>query len=191
MSGFPSPTTFGGEHDHQSIHDAGGFVSPPAYQAPPPSGYRVPLTTDQPFPVNLQDIGQPPFHDADGVSPIYVGSALMENSVHPCKIGPHLRPCVAVPYGGGEHAHNGRYDLLPFRPHEMEWVQTSHGHIPHGRRPVEGGYEDNGAKLYHAVALINGIKVPGKAGEHLGGARISFGGREYEVSDNYEILCWK
>lgn len=144
-----------------------GVPSPPQYQAPPPSGYRIPLSTDTPFPQNLQELGEPPFRDADGVSPVYIGSALMEKSVQPCKIGPHLRPFAHVPYGGGEHDHHGRYDLLPFRPYEMEWVQASHGVIPKGRRPVAGGYEENGAFLFHAVAPVNGVQVPGKAGEHL------------------------
>jgi hypothetical protein len=195
--GFPSRTGFGNERDYQSIHGAGrsdrggtirsalaaafssqspsdshasrtmsqnirgvGDIGPqPAYQreAPPASGHRVSLATDRPLPANLQDVGQPPFHDEDGVSPIYIGSSLTQNSIQPCTIGPHLRP-----YG-----HSGRYNLLPFRPHEMEWVQTSHGQIPYGRRPIEGGHEEKGAKLYHAAALINGLKVPGMAGEHL------------------------
>jgi len=49
----------------------------------------------------------------------------------------------------------------------MEWVRTSGGRIPSGRRPVEGGYEESGEKLYHAVGLVKGVKVPGKTGEHL------------------------
>ena len=38
-----------------------------------------------------------------------------------------------------------------------------------GRRPVEGGYEEDGAKLYHAIAVVHGVRVPGKAGPHLVG----------------------
>lgn len=49
----------------------------------------------------------------------------------------------------------------------MELVHTSGGRLPPGKRPVEGGYEEHGAKLYHAVAEIKGVKVPGKTGEHL------------------------
>jgi hypothetical protein len=67
----------------------------------------------------------------------------------------------------GEHAHSGRYDLLPFDPNTMEWVSASHGRVPDGRRPVEGGYEQGGEVLYHAVAVVNGIKVPGKTAPHL------------------------
>jgi hypothetical protein len=118
-------------------------------------------------------------------SPIYFGSALFERSVHPCKIGPHLNPHAHVPYGmydtftchplsysfvplgGREQGHHGRYDLLPFDPNTMELVQTSRGEIPHGRRPIEGGYEEDGTKLYHTVALVDNLRVPGKTGTHL------------------------
>jgi hypothetical protein len=94
----------------------------------------------------------------------------------------------------------------------MEFVHTSRGVIPPGRRPIEGGYEQDGNKLYHAVAVVNGVKVPGKTGEHLydlpyllpsvdskltdtlyfscfrRGSRVAFGGAEHEIDDNYEIL---
>lgn len=74
---------------------------------------------------------------------------------------------------------------------DMEWLTTKEGEVPVGRRPVEGGYEDDGNKLYHAVALIGGVEVPGKTGRHLSGANIAFGGREHVVSHQYKILCWK
>jgi len=182
---------------------AGGGSSPPAAapSAPPPgytglpstappSGYRVPLVTNEPFPSNPQEVGPPVTQDADG-SPIFLGSAIFENTVQPCKIGPHLSPPAQVAYGGSEIGHQGRYDLLPFLPNEMEWVPTSQGRIPPGRRPVEGGYEENGAKLYHALAHVNGIQVPGKTGEHLGGANVGLGGQEHAVTHDYRILVWR
>jgi hypothetical protein len=49
----------------------------------------------------------------------------------------------------------------------MEWVRTGHGRVPQGRRPVEGGYEQNGAQLYHAYGTVESVDVPGKTGEHL------------------------
>ena len=159
------------EHTQQYGGDQAGFHQPPPYvpqqPPPPPSGYRVPLTTQAMFPLDPNQTGPPAFVDADGISPIFVGSALMDNSVHPCKIGPHLNPFASVPYGGGEHAHQGRFDLLPFRPDQMEWVRTSGGMIPPGRRPIEGGYEEDGNKLYHAVGVVSGVRIPGKTGEHL------------------------
>jgi hypothetical protein len=72
----------------------------------------------------------------------------------------------------------------------MEWVPTREGKIPQGRHPVEGGYESNGSKLFHALADMDGVKVPGKTGEHLGGANIPFGGYEH-IAREYQILCWR
>ncbi|KAH8118026.1 hypothetical protein DFH11DRAFT_1498014, partial [Phellopilus nigrolimitatus] len=147
----------------------GGHASPqpPPYSRPPPSGYRIPLTTEAPFP-SMQQAGQAPCIDSDGISPVYFGSALFPNAVHPCKIAPHLHTPCRVPYGGQESEHKGRFDLLPFTQ-DMELIHVTGGQIPPGRRPVEGGYEENGNKLYHAVATINGVRVPGKCGEHLVG----------------------
>jgi len=159
-------------HDNKNINPAGAAnnpLPPPRYTPsapPPPSGYRIPLSSTATFP-SPQQAGQPPCYDLDGVTPVYIGSALFENSVHPCKIGPHLYPPAFVPYGGSEYLHHGRYDLLPFTPETMEFVRTSYGRIPPGRRPVEGGYEENGAKLYHGIAMAQGVIIPGKTGEHL------------------------
>ncbi|EMD34059.1 hypothetical protein CERSUDRAFT_97985 [Gelatoporia subvermispora B] len=163
--------------------------APPAY-TPPPSGFRTPLTGNAPFPA-AQQAGPPVCVDADGRSPVFVGSAIFEKSVHPCKIAPHLTPACRVSFGGKELEHHGRYDLLPFDPRTMEWVPASHGQIPPGRRPVEGGYEENGTKLYHGLATIRGVRVPGKTAEHLGGCNAAFGGAEHVVRTDYAILCWK
>ncbi|EAU85319.1 hypothetical protein CC1G_07589 [Coprinopsis cinerea okayama7 len=184
--GFDDPSAQFRNQGGPGRHSSSSYGQP----APPPSGYRIPLSETTPFP-NDQQTGWAPCYDADGVSPVFIGSALFENSVHPCKIGPHLDPPARVPYGGTEHEHRGRYDLLPFVAQQMEWVPTSHGQIPPGRRPIEGGYEDNGHKLYHALANISGVRVPGKTGEHLRGANVAFGGKEVAVHENYEILCWK
>ncbi|KAI9512027.1 hypothetical protein F5148DRAFT_974203 [Russula earlei] len=156
-------------------------------QQPPPSGYRIPLSPEIPFPGIERSRGAP-FTDADGKSPVFVGSALMQYSVHPCKIAPNQpRPCY-VSYGGVEITHQGRYDLLPFVPEHMEFVKTSNGLVPPGRRPVKGGFENDGKELYHAAAVINGVKVPGKTGPHLGGCNIPFDGMENVLNDDYEIL---
>lgn len=168
-----APMSYGFNDPNADFPSAHNVVPQPQFvphvaaaAAPPPSGYRVPLSGDAPFPSNAQT-GWPPLYDADGTSPIFIGSALFDNSVHPCKIGPHLNPHAAVAYGGKEQGHAGRYDLLPFVPEQMEWVPTSQGRIPPGRRPIEGGYEDNGNKLYHALAVVQGTRIPGKTGEHL------------------------
>jgi hypothetical protein len=40
--------------------------------------------------------------------------------------------------------------------------------------PVKGGFEQNGTELFHAVAVIDGVKVPGKTGIHLVRATFLF-----------------
>ncbi|KAI0077918.1 hypothetical protein K474DRAFT_1684074 [Panus rudis PR-1116 ss-1] len=195
--GAPHGSPFAGGHNREmpgaGAHGAPaapGFGAPPtpSHQGtPPPSGFRVPLSVGQPFP--QAQAGPPVAQDADG-SPVFIGSAILGGSVHPCKIVPTLNPPVRVPYGGGEYAHNGRYDLLPFDPATMEWVHSEMGRIPAGRRPVEGGYEEHGGKLYHALGTVNGLQVPGKVGEHLSEAKVAFGGAEVDARDYY-ILCWR
>jgi len=167
-------------------------VGLPQKQQVPPSGYRIPLSSPggPPFP-GVERTRGAPFTDADGTSPVFIGSAILQYSVHPCKIAPNQpRPCY-VSYGGEEIVHEGRYDLLPFVPEHMEFVSTSGGRIPPGRRPVKGGFEHDGKELYHAVAFVEGIKVPGKTGVHLNGCRIPYNGEEHIMDENYEILCWK
>ncbi|KAG0705692.1 hypothetical protein DFH29DRAFT_799716 [Suillus ampliporus] len=92
-----------------------------------------------------------------------MGSAIFQSSVHPCKIVPHL------PFPWSVVEHQGRYDLLPFDPETWnhEWVRTSLGRIPHRRDPIAGGYEKNGANLYHALARVGQTWVPGKTREHI------------------------
>ncbi len=122
------------------------------------SGLRIPLDSSTPFPQDLT--GPPPCHDDNG-HPIYIGSAIFGNCVLPCKIGPHLPvPCL-VPFRGREIAHTERYDLLPFNPDTMEFVRTSGKRSPAGRKPVKGGHEQGGRPLYHSVAVVNGIRIPG------------------------------
>ncbi|KAJ7158787.1 hypothetical protein C8R46DRAFT_400812 [Mycena filopes] len=172
---------------------------PPNYAATtmPSSGFRIALNSAVSITKHdLERAGPAPFADLDS-SAIYIGSAIFmrddgvtQKSVQPCKIGPHLYPSpCSVAYGGREVSHHGRYDLLLFDHATMEWVPTSHGRIPEGRTPVEGGYEENiHDKLYHAQARINNLPIPGKTGPHLGAAHVSFGGGEHAVHEHYEIL---
>ena len=157
MSSMPIPGMHGGSVAR------GTSPAPPSHAIPPPSGYRVPLSDGTPFPHN--QAGAPAAYD--GQLPVFLGSAIYERAVHPCKIIPTFTPPARVAYGGSEQDHYGRYDLLPFDPNTMVWVATSNGQIPAAARPVEGGYEENGEKLYHALAQVNGVMVPGKTGVHL------------------------
>lgn len=88
------------------------FGSVPQGQ-PPIAGFRIPATgsaTLDSFPV--LDICGPAFKDKTG-QPVYVCSAILGNSVHPAKCGPHLQPPVRWSFGGKEKSHDGRFDLVP------------------------------------------------------------------------------
>ncbi|KAK0216592.1 hypothetical protein EDD85DRAFT_962375 [Armillaria nabsnona] len=139
----------------------------PQPEQPLSSGFRFPLDGSSPFPP--QDLlGPPPCHDW-GNKPVYIGSAI------------RLR--------GREIHFKGRFDLLPFNPEMMEIVRTSEGRIPDGRRPIKGGYEEDGLPLHHGVAEYKGYRVPGKTSPHLNGCIISFDWSEHLMTKNYEILC--
>ncbi|KAK4048921.1 hypothetical protein OIV83_004477 [Microbotryomycetes sp. JL201] len=116
---------------------------PPPYNAPsrPAAGLRCPCTTGHVD--KLASLGPPPFVDLDG-SPVYVVSALLEGgkSVHPAK---YVRGQTMVSYAGREFSHE----------------------VPKGRQPVEGGFEEDGAHLFHAMTNIGEVSVPGKTGTHL------------------------
>jgi len=101
----------------------------------------------------------------------------------------YFQPPVRFGYGGAEHIHADEYFLVPFDGARMEWVSTSHGRTPLGKRPVGGGREANGAPLLHAIAELPNYRVRtvGKAGEHLGGAHFPFAGAEIFV-EYYEVL---
>ena len=127
---------------------------------------RISLRPSTQFP--WEHAGTFPTTDKDG-SPLFLGIAAFKNGMHPCKIRPTMDPMLWVSYGDKEHPHRGSGYLLPFDPNTMEWVRASEGRIPNGRRPVDGGYETSigGPKLYHALAVVGGIRTPGKTGAHL------------------------
>lgn len=161
----PPQYSFHTPPQHQPSGAVGDVGGVPSARGLPPSGYRIPLGPNVQLPA-LDRLGRPPAVDFDGSTPIFIGSAIFPNSVHPCRIVLSLNPPCRVLFGGSEVEHHGRYDLLPVTQ-QMEWVPAENGEISPGRRPVEGGYESNGDKLYHALGLIQGVYVPGKAGQHL------------------------
>jgi hypothetical protein len=170
---------------------------------PPLSGFRMRMRSGAPFPYDRA--GEPPFRDLDG-APIYLGSAVIRvttltpnrrysaSIVVPCKVTPHLNPDHHVAWQGRETWRN-EYEVLPFDPARMEWVQTSDGHIPDGRTPVEGGYDTDHRPLFYACGSVSWrhgvIDCPGKTSVALGSAELSFNGRERIVESNYHILVWK
>ncbi|KAH8826648.1 hypothetical protein DL96DRAFT_1608569 [Flagelloscypha sp. PMI_526] len=165
------------------------FGKPPTYPPPKtaPSGSRITVFREQEDFPDLEKLGPPPCTDLGG-EPLFFSSGFLDLSIHPGKAGAHIGGLI--PYGG-EEQNTARYEVLPYDPKTMELVPTSHGAIPEGRRPVEGGYEESGAKLYHSVAEHDGYMMPGKTGVHLGGTSVSFGGGEHWHEEGYAILCWK
>lgn len=59
---------------------------PPSYvPTTPPTGLRIPCSTDAPFP-SKEDLAEPCVVDLDG-SPVYLASALVgSDAVHPAKV---------------------------------------------------------------------------------------------------------
>lgn len=153
-------------------------------------GQRIILETFMPISDILsKDLGDVPTFDIDGSTPVYVVSAhIGPTSVHPCKFVTTLG--VRIPYGDREVEHMGRFDLLLIDYSNMEWLEASHGRIPPGRKAVLGGHEEDGRPLYHAMAYVNGVSVPGKTGIHLGACHVAFGCNEVKV-EKYHILCWR
>ncbi|KAI0632724.1 hypothetical protein C8Q77DRAFT_1073743 [Trametes polyzona] len=151
-------------------------------------------------PIPAHRLGAPVAYDADGRAPVYLGTAHgfardggSGGGAHPCKVVPALggASVARVPFGGGEHAHAGRVDVLRVDEARMEWVPAARGAVPVGRRPVVGGRERDGRLLYFALAPVGRVWVPGKVGTHLPGAHVPFGGKEHIVVDGYDILCWR
>lgn len=58
-------------------------------------------------------------------------------------------------------------EIIGIDPDTMVWVPANHGHLPIGMQPIEGGYDKDDHRLYHATYVFDGCTVPGKTGEHL------------------------
>ncbi|PBK98331.1 ankyrin [Armillaria gallica] len=164
-------------------------------QQAPSSGFRFPLHGSSSLPLkNLA--GSPPCINWKN-DPIYFGSAIIGKSVHPCKIEPNRHelpaPCSVVFNETVVFITDSeRYDMLPFNPDTMDLVCTSEGSIPAGRRPIKGGYEEDGMPLYHGMAVHHdGRRVPGMTSPSLHGCVYSYHDKVHVTTNNYEILCWK
>lgn len=53
-----------------------------------------------------------------------------------------------------------RYSVLKITD-DMLWVEASYGKTPTDHRPVKGGVDAAGRTLFHAVAMVGEISVPG------------------------------
>ncbi|KAF9526414.1 hypothetical protein CPB83DRAFT_858059 [Crepidotus variabilis] len=120
----------------------------------PAAGERLATigTSNDKFPDSAQT-GPPAFHNDEAV---FIASAILANSVIPCKmVNRTLKRCVYFSLNDKKRsAHGGRVDILPYSSQTFEWVKASHGRIPADRKPVEGGYEEDGRLLYHAAGVM-------------------------------------
>jgi uncharacterized protein DUF3421 len=57
-------------------------------------------------------------------------------------------------------------------------------------RPVEGGREANGTRLYIARVRYDGGVHAAKAGEHLPGAQLAFNGTEVKIDVSDRLMVW-
>ncbi|VDC06810.1 unnamed protein product [Peniophora sp. CBMAI 1063] len=176
-----------------SIASAGHVY--PRHGLVPPQERRVQMHTALATNPLLAELRQSaPFMDRDG-SPVFVGSALIDGAVYPCKVtlsrsGEEGVTPVRVPLSGKEVVHHGVYEILVIDEETMEWVGARNGRLPFGRAPVEGGYDDDMKRLYYAATTIHGCRVPGKTWENEG-ANFPWNGQELVMRDGYDILCWR
>ncbi|VDC06812.1 unnamed protein product [Peniophora sp. CBMAI 1063] len=154
--------------------------------------YYVPDITHDPW-----EVEHAPFTDSGGQAPVHVVSVPYGKTLQPGKATLHPDAVrVRIPYLWREVEVDWTADERPLNvlhvdPDAMDWISTSHGRIPVGVQPVEGGYDKTGERFYHAICTFNGVTVPGKTGEHLCGARFPWNGIEHSIECEYKILCWK
>ena len=133
---------------------------------PPLAGQRIGLSIGgSPFP-GQEITGTAPFIDLDG-TPIFVGSAVHGESIQPCKISPVASWRCLFAMNGTEITPTTNYTLLLIDGSTMEWVPTRSGKVPPRKIAVEGGYEEDGTRLYHAMTHWNNLNVVGKTGEQI------------------------
>ncbi|ORY77252.1 hypothetical protein BCR35DRAFT_292321 [Leucosporidium creatinivorum] len=168
---------------------------PPPLPPAPPSGHRA-RGFEPGFPAPAFSHAQLTFRDLDGAPVLLSSHALPDGSKIPGKtvlVSQHgsLTPACLIGGEGHEVHVAGPAEVL-FETDKMEWVRARYGVVPEGKRPVVGGVDAEGEELYHAAARTwkEGIRVPGKTNEAIGGASISWAWREWIV-DEYDLLCWK
>ncbi|KAH7101005.1 hypothetical protein BKA62DRAFT_639276 [Auriculariales sp. MPI-PUGE-AT-0066] len=159
---------------------------PPTKDAAP--RHTIKLSSDQAFP-KASISGHPVTIDYGGQE-IFLGLVPFEGGLQPCKVVKQFQPPARYGYAGSEFEWFEDYYLVPFDGSRMEWVSTSRGRPPPGKRPVEGGCESDGSPLYHAIGEVDGVRTLGKVNEALGGALFPYNGEEI-MNEYYEVLCWR
>ena len=125
--------------------------------------------------------------ESDG-TPLYVARTYFEGGIHPGKVSPNFKKGAIIGYDNDE-IEVENYEILVANPQAVRWVDASSPFQAQflSGRPVEGGREANGAPLFIAQAPYKNGTHPGKAGEHLRGADITYGGDE-KIVNPFRVL---
>lgn len=119
-------------------------------------------------------------HDSDR-APIYVGRALHEGEMLPCKFIPS-KGCAYVCYGGYE-MNKRNFEVLC--GYGYAWIKPRHHAIP--GNAVSTGRSRNGEPLFVGRGHHSGSLTPGVISVSQRCLFIPYGGREIRLSD-YEVL---
>jgi len=162
---------------------------------------RIKMRYGDPFPPFWQAL-QAPSNGPSTVTAVngrwYFGSAILGgNHVRPSKIATwDYPPQCRYGLNGTEIQHLGEFTLLPFDTNQMELIPAQGGVTPPGRRPVLGGYDEQGRDLYHCL-VYTGLPNPAFKSEIPGVTSPEIGGGQ-AVTDNivfteynYRLLVWK
>ncbi|KAL0956135.1 hypothetical protein HGRIS_002301 [Hohenbuehelia grisea] len=122
---------------------------------------------------------------------LYISRAFQDSGIQLGKASDVFKKGAVIGYKNDE-IHLDSYEILVGDMRGLTWV-SMHGRFNHnalnGKRPVEGGRENDGTPLYIAKAPHKGAEHPGKASEKLEGAFIPYDGTEKCVKD-YQVLCY-
>ncbi|KAB5592849.1 hypothetical protein CTheo_3709 [Ceratobasidium theobromae] len=126
--------------------------------------------------------------ESDG-TPLFVARTYFEGGIHPGKFSPKFKKGAIIGFGGDE-LEVENYEILVAKPHAVRWVDAS-GPVQAQflGRPVDGGREHDGSPLFIAQAPYKNGTHPGKAGGHLQGADITYGGDE-KIVNPYRVLVY-
>ena len=121
-------------------------------------------------------------NEADG-QPLFIARAVIAGSYCIGKYGAHLGG-ANFPYGGKETPVTSAVEIYSGAG---TWKPAAPGKLPLGA--FVAGLEADGTPLFVARAHHGGGIHPGKYSAKYGKCYIPWGGKEFEVTSHFEILC--
>jgi hypothetical protein len=121
---------------------------------------------------------------------LYIARAFQDGGIQPGKASDWFQKGAVIGYQRDE-IQLETFEVLVGNRNAVKWVDVvgTFQASSLGAKPVEGGHENNGTKLYIAQAPYNDWLHPGKVAEGYNGALIPYGGAEKEVKE-YRVLCY-